>query len=87
MFDKIKKFLWAKVGSTVQQPAVDLEEVWRIREEEVYPSLFGAQSRGIFPFPSRSSTTPSGKSKLTRAGCFMASLNLHPQRLVAHGCT
>jgi hypothetical protein len=28
---------------------VDLEEVWRIREEEVYPKLFGSVSRGIFP--------------------------------------
>lgn len=27
---------------------VDLEEVWRIREEEVYPKLFGPTSRGIF---------------------------------------
>lgn len=28
---------------------MDLEEVWRIREEEVYPSLFGQVTRGIFP--------------------------------------
>jgi hypothetical protein len=28
---------------------VDLEEVWRIREEEIYPKLFGPVSRGIFP--------------------------------------
>ncbi len=28
---------------------MDLEEVWRIREEEVYPRLFGQLSRGIFP--------------------------------------
>jgi hypothetical protein len=28
---------------------VDLEEVWRIREEEVYPKLFGGEQRGIFP--------------------------------------
>lgn len=27
---------------------VDLEEVWRIREEEIYPSLFGPMCRGIF---------------------------------------
>ncbi len=27
---------------------MDLEEVWRIREEEVYPRLFGPVSRGIF---------------------------------------
>lgn len=28
---------------------MDLEEVWKIREEEVYPSLFGPMNRGIFP--------------------------------------
>lgn len=28
---------------------VDLEEVWRQREEDVYPRLFGPVSRGIFP--------------------------------------
>jgi len=27
---------------------MDLEEVWRIREEEIYPSLFGPVNRGIF---------------------------------------
>src|SRR5262245_11321978 len=28
--------------------SVDLEEVWRIREEDVYPRLFGPLRRGIF---------------------------------------
>jgi hypothetical protein len=28
---------------------MDLEEVWRRREEEVYPTLFGPVGRGIFP--------------------------------------
>jgi hypothetical protein len=28
---------------------LDLEEVWRIREEDIYPRLFGPLSRGIFP--------------------------------------
>lgn len=28
---------------------MDLEGVWKLREEEVYPSLFGPMSRGIFP--------------------------------------
>ncbi|MEQ9038286.1 MAG: suppressor of fused domain protein [Silicimonas sp.] len=27
---------------------IDLEEVWRIREEVIYPNLFGPVSRGIF---------------------------------------
>lgn len=28
---------------------MDLEEVWRIREEDIFPRLFGPPSRGIFP--------------------------------------
>jgi hypothetical protein len=28
---------------------MNLEEVWRIREQDVYPKLFGPVSRGIFP--------------------------------------
>lgn len=28
---------------------MDLEQVWKIREEEIYPSFFGPTSRGIFP--------------------------------------
>lgn len=28
---------------------MDLEEVWRIREEEIYPALYGRSVRGIFP--------------------------------------
>lgn len=28
---------------------MDLEEVWRLREEEIYPKLFGPVGRGIFP--------------------------------------
>jgi len=27
---------------------MDLEDVWRIREEEIYPTIFGGESRGIF---------------------------------------
>jgi hypothetical protein len=29
--------------------SMDLERVWQIREEEIYPTLFGPVSRGIFP--------------------------------------
>lgn len=28
---------------------MDLNEVWRLREDEVYPRLFGGERRGIFP--------------------------------------
>ncbi len=27
------------------------EEIWRVREEEIYPKLFGPVSEGIFPVP------------------------------------
>jgi hypothetical protein len=48
MFDKIKKLLQVKPSHESQRPKIDLEEVWRIREEDIYPSLFGPLSRGIF---------------------------------------
>jgi hypothetical protein len=32
---------------------MDLEDVWRIREQEVYPKLFGSAGRGIFPLTSQ----------------------------------
>ena len=35
--------------SSGEYPLMDLEQVWKIREEELYPSLFGPISRGIFP--------------------------------------
>jgi hypothetical protein len=41
MFDKIKKLLQVKPSHESQRPKIDLEEVWRIREEDIYPSLFG----------------------------------------------
>jgi hypothetical protein len=31
------------------QRNMDLEEVWRIREEDIYPSLFGPAAAGIYP--------------------------------------
>lgn len=32
---------------------MDLEEVWRIREEDVYPQLFGPATGGIYPLDAR----------------------------------
>lgn len=32
---------------------MDLERIWQIREEEIYPALFGPVSRGIFPLTER----------------------------------
>ncbi len=41
---------------------MDLEEVWRIREEEIYPRLFGSESRGIFPLTGDIFTSRFGQS-------------------------
>ena len=41
---------------------MDLEEVWRIREEEIYPALFGRAPRGIFPLKKELFVQRFGKS-------------------------
>lgn len=41
-----------------------LEEVWRIREEEVFPTLFGRQARGIFPLQLELFTGQFGQSEV-----------------------
>jgi hypothetical protein len=43
---------------------MDLEEVWRIREEDVYPGLFGPRVRGIFPLQVEMFTGQFGQSKV-----------------------
>ena len=43
---------------------MDLEEVWRIREEEVYPALFGPHVRGIFPLRMEMFTGQFSQSKV-----------------------
>jgi hypothetical protein len=43
---------------------MDLEEVWRIREEEIYPNLFGPHVRGIFPLQLEMFTGQFGQSKV-----------------------
>jgi hypothetical protein len=43
---------------------MDLEEVWRIREEDVYPALFGPRIRGIFPLQVEMFTGQFGQSKV-----------------------
>ncbi|RWM20838.1 MAG: suppressor of fused domain protein [Mesorhizobium sp.] len=36
-------------SNTTKGSVVGLEEVWRIREAEIYSALFGGEQRGIFP--------------------------------------
>jgi hypothetical protein len=43
---------------------MDLKEVWRVREEEVYPALFGTRVRGIFPLPMETFTGQFGQSEV-----------------------
>ncbi|MGA1341449.1 MAG: suppressor of fused domain protein [Hyphomonas sp.] len=43
---------------------MNLEEVWRIREEEVFPTLFGQQARGIFALPLEMFTQQFGQSEI-----------------------
>ena len=43
---------------------MNLEEVWRIREEDVYPALFGTQFRGVFPLQAELFTGKFGQSKV-----------------------
>ena len=78
MFEKIKKFLRALPSSTIQHPSIDLEEVWRIREEEVYPSLFGTQSRGIFPLSQQAITDAFGAVNIDPRWLFYGVLEFAP---------
>jgi hypothetical protein len=39
----------AKLSRRTAERRMDLEELWRLREEGVYPTLFGPVGRGIFP--------------------------------------
>jgi Suppressor of fused protein (SUFU) len=43
---------------------MNLEEVWRIREGDIYPSLFGPEVRGIFPLQMDLFTRQFGQSQV-----------------------
>lgn len=43
-----------------------LERIWEHREETIYPSLFGADSEGIFPMPA----VPGGDPRWSTCGVF-----------------
>ncbi|MDZ4867221.1 MAG: suppressor of fused domain protein [Alphaproteobacteria bacterium] len=43
---------------------MDLEQVWAIREDDVYPSLFGSTRRGIFPLALALFTGQFGQTKV-----------------------
>jgi len=52
------------VDRAAELGGMDLEEVWRIREEEVYPALFGPRVRGIFPLQMQMFTGQFGQSEV-----------------------
>ncbi|RVD55906.1 suppressor of fused domain protein [Mesorhizobium sp. M2D.F.Ca.ET.223.01.1.1] len=47
-FQHVAKANALALGASRWGGRMNLEEVWRIREEDVYPALFGGDSRGIF---------------------------------------
>lgn len=49
---------------------MDLEEVWRIREEEIYPSLFGGEGKGIYTLTPKLFETRFGVSELDSSWLF-----------------
>jgi hypothetical protein len=49
--------LTAASGNTPGNRKMDLEAIWRIREAEVYPKLFGTKGRGIFTLSAELFTT------------------------------
>jgi len=46
-----------------------LERIWEHREEVIYPSLFGAESEGIFPIPAEQGEDP----RWSTCGVFLSS--------------
>lgn len=49
---------------------MDLEEVWRIREEEIYPALFGGEGKGIYTLTRKLFETRFGVSELDSSWLF-----------------
>jgi len=62
----------------VAEAGVDLEEVWRIREEEIYPKLFGPLSRGIFPLTQETFSNRFGQQEIDPRWLFMGVMEFAP---------
>ena len=58
-----------------QRVSVNLEDVWTIREEEIYPKLFGQVSRGIFP-PTQQPFSRLGEAEVDPRWLFLSSSRL-----------
>lgn len=57
---------------------MDLERVWRQREEEIYPRLFGPLGRGIFPLTQQLFADQFGQADLDPRWLFMGVLEFPP---------
>jgi hypothetical protein len=64
---------------------LDLEEVWRLREEGVYPTLFGPVGRGIFPLTQELFSKRFGQRNVDPRGCSSAYSNLRLRLNETHG--
>lgn len=57
---------------------MDLEDVWRMREEDIYPSLFGPVSRGIFPLTQELFATRFGQTDVDPNWLFWGVIEFAP---------
>lgn len=57
---------------------MDLEGVWAVREEEVYPNLFGPVSRGIFPLSQELFLERFGQSDVDPRWLFLGVIEFAP---------
>ena len=57
---------------------MDLEEVWRVREEQVYPDLFGPTGRGIFPLTQELFSQRFGQSDVDPRWLFLGVFEFPP---------
>lgn len=57
---------------------MDLEDVWELREENVYPSLFGPVTRGIFPLTADIFATRFGRTDIDARWLFLGVFEFAP---------
>lgn len=57
---------------------MDLEDVWTLREESVYPSLFGPVTRGIFPLTAEIFATRFGRTDIDARWVFLGVFEFAP---------
>ena len=57
---------------------MDLEGVWKLREEQIYPSLFGPMTRGIFPLTQELFERRFGQSNVDPRWLFIGVLEFAP---------